>query len=233
LASRPQNTPQVKELFTPTLYFSDTIFAAGLYECFDPNHPTTPADNLRYKQQLCDYLRGQFGLFGSEEGREWGVAHADYFEGLMSHRTHFQRPSDMDLIIPLFELVYGDAIPIYAHQSDRPRPDKTLIDVVVNTWPFLSLLVQDAAVMVTNTKAVWRCWMLLVAALATDLTLAADDASPSVPRAVWLGQDGHDYCQTATSPKPNDIQDLHLRLEGLSAGEKIEGILIRRAGGGE
>ena len=95
--------PQVKELFAPTLYFSDTIFAAGLYECFDPNHPTTPADDLRAKQQLCDYLRGQFGLFGSEEGREWGVAHADYFEGLMSHRTHFQRPNDTDIIIPLFE----------------------------------------------------------------------------------------------------------------------------------
>jgi len=123
LASRPQNIPQVKELFAPTLYFSDTIFAAGLYECFDPNHPTTPADDMHYKQQLCDYLRGQFGLFGSEEGREWGVAHADYFEGLMSHRTHFQRPDDTDIIVPLFELVYGDAIPIYAHQSDRPRPD--------------------------------------------------------------------------------------------------------------
>ena len=123
LAQRPQNIPRVKELFGPTLYFSDTIFAAGLYACFDPNHPATPADDMRYKQQLCDYLRGQFGLFGSEEGREWGVAHADYFEGLMSHRTRFQRPNDTDIVIPLFELVYGDAIPIYAHQSDRPKPN--------------------------------------------------------------------------------------------------------------
>ena len=123
LASRPQNIPQVKELFAPTLYFSDTIFAVPLIECFDPKHPTTPADDLLYKQQLCDYLRGQFGLFGSEDGREWGVAHADYIEGLMSHRTHFQQPNDTDIIIPLFELVYGNAIPIYAHQSDRPRPD--------------------------------------------------------------------------------------------------------------
>jgi hypothetical protein len=123
LARRPQNIPRVKELFSPTLYFSDTVFAAGLYDCFDRNHPATPADDLRYKQQLCDYLRGEFGLFGSEEGREWGVAHADYFEGLMSHRTRFQRPNDPDVVIPLFELVYGDAIPIYAHQSDRPRPD--------------------------------------------------------------------------------------------------------------
>ena len=122
LASRPQNVPRVKELFSPTLYFSDTIFAAGLYDCFDPRHPTDPVDDLQAKQKLCDYLRGEFGLFGSEEGREWGVAHADYFEGLMSHRTHFQRRSDTDIIIPLFELVYGDAIPLYTHQSDRPHP---------------------------------------------------------------------------------------------------------------
>jgi len=123
LARRPQNVPRVRELFAPDLYFSDTIFAAPPYECFDANHPLTLGDDIRYKQELCDYLRQQFGLFGSEEGREWGVAHADYLEGLMSHRTRFQRPDDTDIVIPLFELVFGDAIPIYAHQSDRPRPD--------------------------------------------------------------------------------------------------------------
>lgn len=123
LARRPQNVPRVRELFAPDLYFSDTIFAAPPYQCFDANHPLTLGDDIRYKQELCDYLRQQFGLFGSEEGREWGVAHADYFEGLMSHRTRFQRPDDTDIVIPLFELVFGDAIPIYAHQSDRPRPD--------------------------------------------------------------------------------------------------------------
>jgi hypothetical protein len=123
LASRPTNVPRVKELFAPDLYFSDTIFAAPLYECSDPRHPLSLSDDLRYKTALCDYLRGQAGLFGSEEGREWGVAHADYFEGLMSHKTHYQQPNNSDIIVPLFEMVYGDAIPIYAHQSDRPRID--------------------------------------------------------------------------------------------------------------
>jgi hypothetical protein len=124
LASRPQNVPRVQELFKPDLYFSDTIFAAPLYECSDPKHPLTWVDDLKYKTQLCDYLRKQVGLFGSEEGREWGVAHTDYFEGLMSHKTRWQqqRPND-DIIVPLFEIVYGDAIPMYTHQSDRPRVD--------------------------------------------------------------------------------------------------------------
>jgi len=125
LASRPQNVPKVKQLFSPDLYFSDTVFAASLYECSDPKHPLSLSDDLHYKVQLCDYLRKQVGMFGSEEGREWGVAHADYFEGLMSHKTGYNRTGAAanDIVIPMFEIVYGDAIPIYAHQSDRPRLD--------------------------------------------------------------------------------------------------------------
>ncbi len=123
LASRPQNVPGVVKQFGPDLYFSDTVFAAPLYECHDPRHPLTKHDDLRYKQELCRYLRRTVGLFGSEEGREWGVPVADYFEGLMSHRTGFQQATQTDIVAPLFHLVYADCIPIYAHQSDRPRPD--------------------------------------------------------------------------------------------------------------
>jgi hypothetical protein len=125
LASRPQNVPGVVKLCDPDLYFSDTIFAAGLYECSDPNHPATKVDDILYKQKLCDYLRKEVGLFGSEEGREWGVPHADYFEGLLSHKTGFHvRRDPPDIIIPMFHIVFGDCIPIYTHQSDRPRPDE-------------------------------------------------------------------------------------------------------------
>ncbi|MCW5982537.1 MAG: hypothetical protein KIT09_30905 [Bryobacteraceae bacterium] len=123
LASREQNVPAVNKLFSPDVYFSDTVFAAGLYECHDRDHPTTRTDDIEHKQKLCDYLRGVVGLFGSEEGREWGVPHADYFEGLMSHKTRWRRPDDKDIILPMFELVFADAIPIYTHQSDRPEPD--------------------------------------------------------------------------------------------------------------
>ncbi len=94
-------------------------------------------------------------------------------------------------------------------------------------------VVQDAAVIVPEAKAVLRACVLLMASVAAGRAFVAADASLPVPRAVWLGQDGHDFCQTAASLKPNDIQDLHFRLEGLPVGEEIKGILIRRAGGGE
>ncbi len=123
LAARPQNVPGVVQLCDPDLYFSDVIFATPLYECFAPDHPLTMVEDMAAKQKLCDYIRGEVGMFGSEEGREWGVPHADYFEGLMSHRTRWNKPNDHSIILPLFELVFADAIPMYTHQSDRPRPD--------------------------------------------------------------------------------------------------------------
>ena len=123
LADRPQNVPKVKELFDPEVYFSDTVFASPLYECSDPKHPLTLVDDIRYKQQLCDYLRGKVGLFGSEEGREWAVSHADYMEGLMSQKSGRGGAANTDIVIPMFELVYADSISLYTHQDDRARPD--------------------------------------------------------------------------------------------------------------
>ena len=133
LASRPQNVPMVKKLFNPDVYFADTVFASPLFECSDSKHPLTWVDDLHYRTQLCDYLRKQVGLFGSEEGMEWGVSHADYFEGLMSRR----RPNN-DIIVPLFEIVYGDAVSIYTHQSDRAsvdNPDYILDHVLYAEMP--------------------------------------------------------------------------------------------------
>jgi hypothetical protein len=138
IASRPANVPGVRDRFAPDLYFSDTIFAVPPQECFAPDHLLARNDDIHYKQQLCDYIRREIGLFGSEEGMEWGLPHADYFEGILSHKTGYQRLNDVqwttaDIIVPMFEMVYGDAIPMYTHQSDRPRPDNPahILDLIL------------------------------------------------------------------------------------------------------
>lgn len=131
LASRKEtNLPKIEELFHPTIYFIDTIFAAGLYSCFDPKHPETRADDLKYKIKLCQLARKHFGLFGSEEGREWAVPYADYMEGVFGHRVNIKNKTSQfhshlggDLI-PLFEMVYGDCVNLYPHQSDRAVPGR-------------------------------------------------------------------------------------------------------------
>ena len=119
LAQRPRNLPAVRDLFGPTVYFIDTVFAWPLVTCEDPAHPMTRYDDMLWKSRLCDVAKEHFGLFGSEEGREWAVPHADYLEGLMGHKGEDARQGR---VIPLFELVYGDCVNINTHQSDRLGP---------------------------------------------------------------------------------------------------------------
>src|SRR5579859_3498467 len=84
--------------------------------------------------------------------------------------------------------------------------------------------------------------MMMIAPLRQILSFAiilsvipclAAEPDTSKPRGVWLGQDGHDYCQTSSTLGPDDIQDLHIRLENLPAGDPVDSALIRRVGGGE
>ncbi|HEX7434448.1 MAG TPA: DUF5696 domain-containing protein, partial [Anaerolineaceae bacterium] len=118
LARRPQNLPAVKKLTGANSYFIDTTYAAGLQECFDPKHPLTRADDLKWKQALSDYARELFGVFGSECGREWALPHSDFFEGFTGvsgkgyHDAKLQEKLEA-AIIPLFELVYRDGIAMY------------------------------------------------------------------------------------------------------------------------
>jgi hypothetical protein len=115
LAKRPQNLNEIRRLFHPTIYFVDTTFAAPPFECFDPVHPLSLSDDIHWKAELARYARSVMGLFGSEEGQEWAVPDADYFEGIMSHKVG----DGGQQVVPLFELVYGDCTNLYTHQGDR------------------------------------------------------------------------------------------------------------------
>jgi len=126
LAERPQNLPAVKKLSGANSYFIDTTYAAGLQECFDPAHPLTRADDMKWKQALSDYARSVFGIFGSECGREWAIPHADFFEGLTGvSGTYYHDvglPAKLGATsVPLFELVYRDCIAMYGKYGYDPR----------------------------------------------------------------------------------------------------------------
>ncbi|NQT52144.1 hypothetical protein HQ576_08845, partial [bacterium] len=118
LARRPQNLPAVKALCAPTAYFTDTTFAAPLFEDFSAEHPLARQDDMRWKRALADYCVELFGFHGSEMGYEWAVPHSHYFEGILSRRPFLTTPPEARLI-PLFELVYRDCIALYTHQGDR------------------------------------------------------------------------------------------------------------------
>lgn len=130
LAARPTtNLPEIARRFGPTIYFIDTVFAWPLVTCEDPAHPMTLADDLAWKSKLCLLAKQHCGLFGSEEGREWAVACADYLEGIFGHQLH-AAPGE---VIPLFPLVYSDCVQLMGHQGDRfgPGAEKQVLDHVL------------------------------------------------------------------------------------------------------
>lgn len=66
--------------------------------------------------------------------------------------------------------------------------------------------------------------------LSSHVALAGPEPAP---RAIYLGQDGHDYCSPDGRLAPDDIQDLHLRIEGLEPDQQILEADFARSGGGE
>lgn len=112
-----RNLPWIKELFPLNYYYIDTTFAVPLNTDCNPDDPMDREGDMRRKQALCNFARETFGLFGSEEGVEWGVPVADYAESMLFQRT--KRMSG-EVLVPLFEMVYGDAISI--HEGDRTLP---------------------------------------------------------------------------------------------------------------
>ena len=105
----------MRKLFGPTIYFIDTVFAWPLVTCEDPAHPMSRRDDLIWKANLCLLAKKYYGLFGSEEGREWAVPCSDYLEGIFGHQTD-SAPGE---VIPLFPLVYSDCVQIMTHQGNR------------------------------------------------------------------------------------------------------------------
>lgn len=126
LAQRPQNLPAIKQLCGANSYFIDTTYASGLQECFDPGHPLTRADDLKWKIALSDYAREVFGIFGSECGREWAIPHSDFFEGITGVSGGYYHDAKLTeklgaTVIPLFELVYRDCIAAYGKYGYDPK----------------------------------------------------------------------------------------------------------------
>ena len=116
-----------------TAYFLDCVTATALYECYDAGHPLTRTEDRETRVEQLDYLTRELGLVaGSEQGRDWAVPVADYFEGVMSTAAFFANTKEIHAMpfeslepdarfakyeeygmnprrqVPLFQLVYGD-----------------------------------------------------------------------------------------------------------------------------
>ncbi|HEX2972564.1 MAG TPA: DUF5696 domain-containing protein [Tepidisphaeraceae bacterium] len=80
-------------------------------ECYNPEHPVTRAQCLKYRGQCLDLIRALEGVVSSEEPADWAVAHID----LVHHAPFALDPNPgggpaMGIPLPLYSLVYHDAL---------------------------------------------------------------------------------------------------------------------------
>jgi len=80
-------------------------------ECYNPEHPVTRADCLRYRAECFEIVKSQLGVVSSEEPADYAVPHLD----LVHHGPYPLDPNPgsgpaMGIPVPLFNLVYHEAI---------------------------------------------------------------------------------------------------------------------------
>lgn len=120
--------------------FIDTVTCTPWRECYNPKHPTTRGDDIRYKMESLEFCSNDMHLVtGSENGVDCAVPYCDYFEGMMSicigrapgtgrdvAKVSYVKPTENFLKyqvgekyrIPLWELVYGDCVVSTAFWGD-------------------------------------------------------------------------------------------------------------------
>jgi len=115
-------------------------------ECYNPEHPVTRDDCLKYRGQCFDIVRAQLGVVSSEEPADYAVPHLD----LVHHGPYPLDPNPgsgpaMGIPVPLFDLVYHDAIILPWGTSDKggwgiPDTDSNYLHGLLNAGiPYLSL----------------------------------------------------------------------------------------------
>jgi hypothetical protein len=80
-------------------------------ECYNPEHPVSRIDCLKYRGTCLDFIRSTGGVVSSEEPADWAIPHID----LVHHGPYALAPNPghgpaMGIPVPLFNLVYHDAI---------------------------------------------------------------------------------------------------------------------------
>jgi hypothetical protein len=80
-------------------------------ECYNPEHPVSRIECLKYRGTCLDFIRANGGVVSSEEPADWAVPHLD----LVHHGPYALVPNPgrgpaMGIPVPLFNLVYHDAL---------------------------------------------------------------------------------------------------------------------------
>lgn len=73
---------------------------------FNPQHPTTRADSMKFRAACFRWVRNNLGLVGTEAAADWVIPYVDFGSGNPGRGTAIP--------VPLYQLVYHDALVIPA-----------------------------------------------------------------------------------------------------------------------
>ncbi len=96
-----RNWEQISEL-NPAAMFIDTTTAAQLLQSYDRETQQTRTEDHRNKFDLLKFYHDQGQIVGSEEGADFAIPVADWYEN-----RHARVPGES---VPLWPLVFGDAV---------------------------------------------------------------------------------------------------------------------------
>jgi hypothetical protein len=89
-------------------------------EDFNPEHPSTHTESMKYRAEVCGWVHHNLGLMGTEDGADWILPYVDY----VTSRANRNPGSGNDessagaIQVPLYELVYHDAVVTTYSPSD-------------------------------------------------------------------------------------------------------------------
>jgi hypothetical protein len=89
---------------------------------FNPEHPSTRSDSMRYRAGVFAWVKNNLGIVGTEDGSDWVIPYVDYVTSRKNRSASTGTDSShQDAIqIPLYELVYHDAV-VSTYPADDSR----------------------------------------------------------------------------------------------------------------
>jgi len=112
--------------------YLDVFSAVPPCECYNPEHPATRADCLKYWGDCLDFIRTQIGVVSSEDAPDWAIPHLDLVHSA-AYATH---GGGQGIPLPLQSLVYHDAIlvpwPIGKAEHCIPYNDRGYLHGLLN-----------------------------------------------------------------------------------------------------
>lgn len=137
----------VKENSAVNSYYLDTTTSAPMYECYDTEHPITRKEDREHKYSLLEMLTRQGFVIGAEAGVDWAVPLCTFFEGMPGSAIGQNlgvESTGFGLMVPLFNLVYHDAVVCYwQHGQPFGREDHVnhvlhdLLSAQPSSWSFI------------------------------------------------------------------------------------------------